>query len=86
MSNKSSLYGVVITKMHRLPNSLNGNPKWRLHLRDHDGREQIRETLKDTSVALRLGPYWEGRTVDVLTDGRGAVVDIIEKKEPADVG
>lgn len=81
MSSTSSLYGVRIDRMHRLPNTADGNPKWRLHLRDHDGREQIRTTLGDSAVGSSLHASFEGRVVDVLTNGRGDVVDVVDRTE-----
>jgi hypothetical protein len=63
----------VLTDIKRLPNSLNGNPRYALTL--DNGNHY--NTRADGQVGFDLQNYqFEGCTVRLLINGRGTVFDI----------
>lgn len=63
----------TIARLERRQNSVNGNPTYRIHFTDGTNIT----TKKDSGFVYGIGSSFEGRTFDVVIDGRGSIIDLI---------
>lgn len=62
-----------VTRVNRLTNTVNGNPRWSVHLDSGSYR-----TVPDSQVSYDLHEGWVGREVKAVLDGQSRIVKLEE--------
>ena len=69
----------TITAVHRLPNSGDGNPRWRLDVQFGDAERGQFYTEKNSQVGHLISPRSVGRAVTLYCNAKAAVIGLVNQ-------
>lgn len=74
--NKHSLYGVIVDEVKFIGNTKNGNQRYKITV-STDSEMTSRRTKGNCFVNYAAKNLRPGDVVDLITDGRGSVIEIL---------